>query len=129
MEVEGLDKQFFGVLAKIDPAKRRPALLRRNRREPKTASEAAGVTQITWKLEEVAEQLGVSLRTVQTWVDNGELRAVNVSRDPKSKRPRLRVRLLDLDAFLARRTSAPAAAVPTPSRRRRHMPIVVPSYV
>ena len=58
---------------------------------------------MTRSLANIAEQLGVSLRTVQSWVAAGELRAISVSRLRNSRKPRLRVLDSDLQAFLAGR--------------------------
>lgn len=65
-------------------------------------------------LPEVAEALGVSSRTVGYWIATGALRAVNLSRDPRSRKPRWRVLADDLERFLAARSTAP----PPPPRRR-----------
>lgn len=69
-------------------------------------------------LDEVGELHDVSTRTVEWWVANGELRAINVSRDPKSKKPRLRVLQVDLDKFLAARSTDAAALQKRPRRKR-----------
>jgi len=71
-------------------------------------------------LPDIAEQLGVSLRTVHSWVADGELRAVSVSRSRKSRKPRLRALDSDLQAFLASRQVGGEAR---PQRRaRRKLP-------
>jgi excisionase family DNA binding protein len=76
----------------------------------------------SYTLAELAEQYTVSLRTVETWVASGELRAVNVSRDRTSRKPRLRVLQCDLDAFLAGRATD-AAAVHQPRRKRARLDV------
>lgn len=73
-------------------------------------------------LQAVAEQLGVTKRTVRTWIDDGELRAVDCSIKPGSK-PRYRVRPEDLERFLERRATMPAVK----ATRRRQM-AEVPDY-
>ena len=78
----------------------------------------------TMSLDEVAEALAVSTRTVEEWVSIGELRAVNVSRNRHSRKPRRRVREADLEEFLAGRevnASGPA--------RRKQRPKKIPQYV
>jgi excisionase family DNA binding protein len=60
---------------------------------------------ISHTLHEVAEALGVGIDTVARWVSAGELRAVNVSRNRASQKPRLRVLESDLQAFLAGRAT------------------------
>ncbi len=72
---------------------------------------------MTHTLEAISKHLGVSLRTVQEWISAGELRAINVSRNRSSRKPRLRVLDSDLEAFLAGR--AVGAEQPRTRRRRR----------
>ena len=76
-------------------------------------------------LREIAGNLAVSLRTVQSWITDGSLRAVNVSRSRTSRKPRLRVLDPDLATFLATRTVGGPA--PKPSRRR--LPTTSKEYV
>jgi excisionase family DNA binding protein len=78
----------------------------------------------TFTLDEVADSLGVSARTVQQWISDGELRAVNVSRSRSSRKPRLRIRQEDLDAFIAGR-----AVGSDPPRPRRPPRRDIPRYV
>ena len=68
-------------------------------------------------LSDVADLLGVHVRTVETWIANQELRAVNVSRSRQSRKARLRVMQHDLDVFLG--TRATDARPTKPARRRR----------
>ena len=78
----------------------------------------------TLSTDEVAEALNVSVRTVDEWINSGELRAVNVSRNRNSRKPRRRVREADLEEFLAGRevnASGPA--------RRKQRPKKIPQYV
>ncbi len=56
-------------------------------------------------LKQAAEHCGVSEYVVRQWVKNGELRAVNVSISSTSKKPRLKVRTDDLEAFNAVRST------------------------
>jgi len=63
----------------------------------------------------VAERLGVDPDRVRGWIVRGELRAVDVSERPGQGRPRYRVLLEDLDAFLTARAVAP----PAPRRASR----------
>jgi len=76
-------------------------------------------------IPDVAKDFGVSERTVQKWVEAGELRAVNVSRDRNSKKPRLRVLDSDLQAFLAGRT----VGTERKQSRRRGRPKAARKYV
>jgi hypothetical protein len=76
----------------------------------------------SYSLPEVAEALVVCTRTIEAWIAAGELRAVNVSRDRESRKPRLRVLQADLDAFLAgRATDTTPDPQPRPRRRRLQM--------
>lgn len=72
----------------------------------------------SYSLPEVGEYLIVSLRTVEAYIAGGELRAVNVSRNRQSRKPRLRVLQADLDAFLAGRATH-QETTRQPRRRRR----------
>lgn len=76
-------------------------------------------------LKEVAIRLGVSPRTVESWASSGSLPTVNVSRDANSRKPRLRVLVGDLDAFIATRRSVAS----TTKRKTRRPAIDCPSYV
>lgn len=66
---------------------------------------------------DVAEQLGVDPDTVRAWCASGHLRAINVARDPRGKRPRWRISEEDLAAFLAKRANQ--SAPPTNSAAAR----------
>lgn len=54
--------------------------------------------------EQVAKMLGVTATTVKRWIIGGELPAVNISENPLSKRPRLRIRPEAIETFLNRRS-------------------------
>ncbi len=72
----------------------------------------------TFSLAEVAEMLTVSVRTIEAWIAGKELRAVNVSRNRRSRKARLRVLQSDLDAFLDSRATDQEQGH-QPRRRRR----------
>lgn len=55
------------------------------------------------KVEQVAEMLQVDIGTIYRWVRRGELRAFNVSLNFNSKKPRLRFKTEDVEAFLESR--------------------------
>jgi len=79
----------------------------------------------THSINDVSEALGVSPDTVKLWISRGELIALNVSLNRHSRKPRLRVRESDLEAFLnARQTGCPVK-----SRPRRNVTPAVPRYV
>lgn len=80
---------------------------------------------ITHSVDDIANLLDVHARTVQQWVATGELKAVNVSRNRQSKKPRLRITQCDLDAFLTSRSVNSAK----PKRTRKAMRKTIPQYV
>ena len=49
------------------------------------------MTQKYHTMKEAGEILGVSWKRVREWIRSGELSAVNVSRDRRSKKPQFRV--------------------------------------
>jgi excisionase family DNA binding protein len=61
-------------------------------------------------IPEVAERFRVSPRTVVSWIASGELRAVDATRRPQSKKPRFRVTQAALDSFELARTPTTAPA-------------------
>ncbi|VTR98837.1 dna-binding protein : : HTH_17 [Gemmata massiliana] len=68
-------------------------------------------------VSELAKKYGVSEATVLSWIATGELRATNVSRSARSKRPRWRISQAALEAFEAARTPTPVQ--PTARRSKR----------
>ncbi|WP_171473414.1 helix-turn-helix domain-containing protein [Frigoriglobus tundricola] len=75
-------------------------------------------------VRDAAERFGVGPATVLAWIRAGELPAVNVSRSPRSKKPRWRVSEAALAAFEARRAGTPppsARAPPAPTGRRHRV--------
>jgi predicted site-specific integrase-resolvase len=67
-------------------------------------------------VKDVAEILGVSPKTVGTWISAGELKVFVVSESESSRRPRYRVTEASLTEFMAKRALVPAVA---PARQRR----------
>lgn len=66
---------------------------------------------------QVAKRLGIEASKVRAWIESKRLRAVNIAEnDGIGRRPRWRVRLSDLEEFLAAREAAPAKPV---DRRRK----------
>ncbi len=78
----------------------------------------------SYSLDQIAEQLIVSLRTVHQWVADGELRAISVSRSSRKKR--LRILQSDLDVFLAGRA---VGGEVRPQRRARRKAKPIREYV
>jgi excisionase family DNA binding protein len=79
----------------------------------------------TFSVKDVSAHFGVGQHTTLKWIADGELRAINVARSRRARKPRWRVRAEDLAAFEAARTSTPA----TPrARRRKRQPDVIQFY-
>jgi excisionase family DNA binding protein len=72
----------------------------------------------TLSVRDLCERYGVSEHTVLTWINRGELRAVNVGRRPGAKKPRWRITEAALEAFELARTPTP----PPPRARRKRRP-------
>jgi excisionase family DNA binding protein len=67
---------------------------------------------------EVAAQLAIDKGKVIFWIHSGQLVAVNAASRADHK-PRWRISSTELEAFLLRRQSQPAAPAPRPRRRRK----------
>jgi excisionase family DNA binding protein len=76
----------------------------------------------TLSVRNLCERYGVSEGTVLTWINRGELRAVNVGRRLGAKKPRWRITQEALEAFELARTATPAS--PRASRRKRPAEII-----
>jgi excisionase family DNA binding protein len=87
---------------------------------------ATGAPPSTFTVAEAAQQLGVGTATVLAWINSGELKAVNMARSAKGRRPRWRITRAALDAFLLTRTTTQAPA--KSSRRTRAKGDVIPFY-
>ncbi len=84
----------------------------------------------SYSLPELAEECAVSPRTIEAWIASGELRAINVSRNRSSRKPRLRVLQSDLDAFFAgRATNQQSTTDQQTARRPRQRRIEVEQFV
>ena len=72
-------------------------------------------------IREVANRLYVSRDTVERWIHDGQLRAVDVSTTAKNgtKRVFWRIDPDDLEIFLDERANRPPLPKKTPSRRNR----------
>jgi excisionase family DNA binding protein len=77
----------------------------------------------TFSVQDVADRFGVSVRTALTWIGRGELRAVHVGRNPRSKKPRWRISEMALAAFEAARASD--SPTPRAPRRKRAAEVVL----
>jgi excisionase family DNA binding protein len=63
----------------------------------------------TLTVRDLCERYGVTEGTILTWINSGELRAVNVGRHPGAKKPRWRITQEAMEAFVALRTPTPPA--------------------
>lgn len=70
-------------------------------------------------VSQIAERYSVSESTVLEWIRTGELCAISVSRNPRSKRPHWRITAAALEQFEATRT---ASGPPAPRARRAKQP-------
>jgi len=80
---------------------------------------------MTFSVRDLCERYGVGVHTVLTWINRGELRAVNVGRRPAAKKPRWRIPQAALEAFELARTIAPS---PPRTRRRKRPADVIEFY-
>lgn len=67
---------------------------------------------------QIDRMLGIQKGKTLGWIHAGELPAVNLAKDANGQRPRWRVAIADLEAFLASRAATPPEP-PKPARRRR----------
>jgi excisionase family DNA binding protein len=72
---------------------------------------------MTYDVKDLCERFGVGEHTVLGWIRRGELKAINVGRNPEG-RPRWRITPEALAAFEALRTPAPAAPRARPRRKQ-----------
>jgi excisionase family DNA binding protein len=71
-----------------------------------------------FSIRQIAQQCGVSVRTVRAWIRAGELKAIDVARTAGGRKPRWRITQAALEAFEALRTSGPSAPAPRGRRRK-----------
>lgn len=69
-----------------------------------------------YRVQQAAELADVEEETVLWWIEQKELAAVNVAKNPNGKRPRWRIPESELGAFLLRRRTQKATPDPRPSR-------------
>jgi excisionase family DNA binding protein len=72
----------------------------------------------TLSVRDLCDRYSVSEHTVLMWIKRGDLRAINVGRQPGAKKPRWRVTQAALEAFELARTTSP----PPPRVWRRKRP-------
>jgi excisionase family DNA binding protein len=73
---------------------------------------------MTYSVKDLCERFGIGEHTILAWIRCGELRAVNVGRSLRAKKPRWRITAEALAAFEQQRTPAP----PLPRTRRKRQP-------
>jgi excisionase family DNA binding protein len=71
----------------------------------------------TFTTRDLCERYGVSEHTVLSWINQGDIRAINVGRRTGAKKPRWRFREEDVVAFEQLRT--PSLPAPRAPRRKR----------
>jgi excisionase family DNA binding protein len=73
-------------------------------------------------VQDVCDRYGVTVHTVLGWIRSGELRAVNVGRQQRARKPRWRISEEALVAFEQVRATSPP--VPKPRRRKRPADVI-----
>lgn len=79
---------------------------------------------MTYSVQDICDRYGVGEHTVLGWIRRGELKAINVGRNPSGKK-KWRVTEEALAAFEQLRTPTPPA---TPTRRRKRPVDVIQRY-
>lgn len=79
----------------------------------------------THTVRDISERFGVSEHTVLSWINSGELRAINVGRKADARKPRWRITAAALEAFEAMRTATPP---PPRTKRRKRLGDVIQFY-
>ena len=74
---------------------------------------------------QIAEMFGVDTKKVSGWIKSGELKAVNVAKNPRGERPRWRISEQAIKDFEARRTYQPQAK----REPKRRMPAIKNFFV
>jgi excisionase family DNA binding protein len=74
----------------------------------------------TYTVKQICDRFGVHEQTALTWIHNGELKAVNVGREPGKLKPRWRITEEALQEFEAKRTSTTTPAPVKRSRARKY---------
>jgi len=69
----------------------------------------------SYSVKDIQEKFSVSQATVLHWLATGQLKCLNVGRDPGKRRARYRITEKQLEEFESNRATAP----PTPTTRRR----------
>jgi len=81
---------------------------------------------MTYSVKDIQARYVVSQHTVLHWLTTGQMKGINVGRDPGKKKPRWRITQEALDAFEALRTPTPSA--PRTRRRNKQASDVVEFY-
>jgi len=71
-----------------------------------------------YSVQQAAETLSTDDEQVLGWIHSGELKAVNVAKNPRGKRPRWRIAEADLGRFLIGRQH-PASSQPAIRQTKR----------
>ncbi len=81
---------------------------------------------MTYSVRDICDRYGVGEHTVLGWIRSGDLRAINVGRSVKAKKPRWRITEEALAAFELRRTPDPPQ--PKTRKKRRKSSSVIERY-
>jgi excisionase family DNA binding protein len=76
-------------------------------------------------IRDLCDRYSVTEHTVLGWIRSGELRAINVGRSLRTKKPRWRILAESLQDFEALRTASPP---PPRARRRKQRADVIDYY-
>lgn len=76
----------------------------------------------TFSVRDLCDRYCVSEHTVLNWINRGELRAINVGRKPRGKKPRWRITQEALEAFELART--PFSPQPRAQCRKRPADVI-----
>lgn len=83
---------------------------------------------MTYTIKEIMDRYQVTERTVLHWIKSGQLKVINVGRDPGKKKPRWRVTQEGLDAFELSRVPERKPRTVGSRRRRSQAAEVVEFY-
>jgi excisionase family DNA binding protein len=73
----------------------------------------------TYTVKDVCNRFDVHEQSVLSWIHNGELKAVNVGREPGKQKPRWRITEEALREFEEKRTNAVVAVAPRKKSTRK----------
>ena len=84
------------------------------------------MADVLFTLPELADTYGASVDTWRSWIQSGELKAVNMSKSMASKKPRFMVKQSELDKFFTLRQTGTEART---QRRKKYRSTPVERHV